>query len=397
MSTTKPTILAIDDHPVSLLTLGAALEADFQLQIATSGAAGLALALESAPDLILLDIMMPEMDGHETYRRLKAEPRLCSIPVVFVTSLGDTSAEKIGLALGAADYISKPINAEIARLRIRNLLASEVSRKDVEVQRDRLQELVSACAAALSIAKESASNAHQTKTTFLRNISHELRTPLNSIMGMTELALLRATDFKQVDQLGKVKRASSQLLALIASLIDVSELEGNQLSLEHDRFAPAGVLDRLSGLFGHEAARKGLGLNIEIAPALADLQVLGDALRLKQILMSLIDNAIKFTARGSVSIAAAVAEERAGDILLRFEVRDTGIGIAPADRQRIFSLFEQADNSTTRAYGGTGIGLTLCKQLIKLMRGEIGLTSKPGAGSVFWFTVLLRKLDKASL
>jgi signal transduction histidine kinase len=396
MTNAKPRILSIDDTPANLLTLAAALEANFDLQFATSGAEGLALASEMAPDLILLDVMMPEMNGYETCRRLKAEPRLCSIPVIFVTVLGDSAAESAGLALGAADYMTKPINVEIARQRIRNLLERENLRKEVEAQRDHLQKLVSACALGLSIAKESASNAHHTKTIFLRNISHELRTPMNGIMGMTELALRRATDPRQAGQLGTLKRASSQLLALINGLIDIAALEANQLSLEHGRFVLGGVLDKLNGLFSQGAANKGLGFSIETAPALTDLRVLGDAPRLEQILLNLIDNAIKFTARGSVSVAVAVAEESLRDVLLRFEVRDTGIGIEPADQRRIFNLFEQADGSTTRAYGGTGLGLALCKQLIGLMGGAIGVESKLGGGSVFWFTVRLRKPDDTS-
>ena len=396
MTHAKPRILAIDDHPANLFTLGAALEPDFHLQIATSGAAGLALASEKAPDLILLDVMMPEMDGYETCRRLKAEPRLASIPVIFVTALGDTAAESAGLELGAADYMTKPLNVDIARQRIRNLLEREALRKEVEAQHDVLQELVSACALGLSIAKESASNAHHSKTIFLSNISHELRTPMNAIMGMTELALMRATDSRQANHLGKLKQASAELLVLIKGLIDASALQANLLTLEHGRFALADVLDKLSGLFDRQAADKGLSLSIKTAPALAQLQVLGDAPRLEQILLNLVDNAIKFTAQGSVSVTAAVAEESAGDVLLRFDVRDTGIGIEPADQQRIFNLFEQGDGSTTRAYGGTGLGLTLCKQLIELMGGKIGVDSKPGAGSLFWFTVRLRKPEDTS-
>jgi PAS domain S-box-containing protein len=154
MTNVKPRILAIDDNPANLLTLAAALEADFDLQFATSGEAGLALASQMAPDLILLDVMMPEMNGYETCRRLKAEPRLRSIPVIFVTALGDSAAESAGLALGAADYMTKPINVEIARQRIRNLLERENLRKEVEAQRDHLEELVQARTLDLSIARQ---------------------------------------------------------------------------------------------------------------------------------------------------------------------------------------------------------------------------------------------------
>ena len=232
MTNAKPKILAIDDTPANLMTLGAALGDDFDLQIATSGAAGLVLAAEMVPDLILLDVMMPEMDGYETCRRLKAEPQLRKIPVIFITALGDSNAESAGLTLGAADYITKPINVRIARQRIGNLIERESLRKEVEARRDHLEQLVQARTLSLSIAKEAAEAASQAKTVFLRNISHELRTPMSAIMGMNELALLRATDPKQVDQLGKLKLASKQLLALISDLVDISALESNQLSLE---------------------------------------------------------------------------------------------------------------------------------------------------------------------
>ena len=211
----KPKILAIDDTPANLLALGAALGAEFDVQIATSGAAGLALAAQMAPDLILLDVMMPQMDGYETCRRLKAAPRLSAIPVMFVTALAESGAESAGLALGAADYITKPINVEIARQRIRNLLEREQLRKEIEVHRDHLEELVQARTVALSIARQAAQDASRAKTIFLNNISHELRTPMTAIMGMTELALRRAADPKQADQLGTVKRAAGQLLVLV--------------------------------------------------------------------------------------------------------------------------------------------------------------------------------------
>ena len=397
-ATIKPItrILAIDDEPDNLFTLGTTLAPEFDLQIAIRGEQGLRFAAERPPDLILLDVMMAEMDGFEVCRRLKADPALRNIPVIFLTVLGVFEAELSGLELGAVDYLTKPINVTLTRQRIRNLMDREQLRKEVEVHRDHLEELVSAFALTLSIAKESASNAHNTKTIFLRNISHELRTPMNGIMGMTELALRRATDPKQAGQLGKLKRASSQLLALINGLIDIAALEANQLSLEHGHFALGESLNKLSGLFSREAANKGLGFSIETVPALADLQVLGDAPRLEQILLNLIDNAIKFTAQGSISVAVAVAAESAHDVLLRFEVRDTGIGIEPADQRRIFNLFEQGDGSMTRPYGGTGLGLTLCKQLIGLMGGAIGVESTLGGGSVFWFTVLLRKPDDTS-
>ena len=391
MSTPLPAILAIDDTPENLLTLMAALGSEFRLQFATSGAMGIDLAQAAPPDLILLDVMMPQMDGYETCRRLKADPGLGSIPVIFVTALTESDAESAGLVLGAADYITKPINVEIARQRIRNLLERERLRKEVEEHRDHLEELVQARTVALSIAREAAEDASRAKTIFLSNISHELRTPMTAIMGMTELALLRATDPKQADHLETVERAAAQLLALINNIVDIAALETNRLGLEQNRFALGSVLDALSGLFSQEAANKGLALSVVADPALADLPLLGDPLRLGQILQNLSANAIKFTSQGGVSVAASLAEETPTDVLVRFEVRDTGIGIASQDQKRIFNLFEQVDGSSTRRYEGTGLGLALSQRLVELMGGSIVLESQPGSGSVFDFSVRLGK------
>ena len=392
MTGTQTTILAIDDTPANLLTLGAALEADFDLRIATSGTAGLTLATEIMPRLILLDIMMPDMDGYETCRRIKADPLLRNIPVVFVTAASEHSAENTGLALGAADFITKPINVEVARQRICNLIEREQLRMEVEVRRDQLELLVQARTEGLSIALGATEAASQAKSVFLRNMSHELRTPMTAILGMAELAERRATDPKQMAQLGKLKGAATQLLALITDIVDTAALQANRITLASGNFQLSKVLAKMNHLFGLEAQRVGITLSIRAEPSLMDLPMLGDAMRLEQVLQSLIGNAIKFTPHGSVSASALQLEEESLSTVIRFEVRDTGIGIAQADQLRIFNLFEQADGSSTRRYGGTGLGLALCRQIIALMGGAIGVESEPGAGSLFWFTVRLRKL-----
>jgi signal transduction histidine kinase len=391
MNDPRARILAIDDTPANLLTLGRVLTADYAVQIATSGAAGLALAAKAPPDLILLDVMMPEMDGYETCRRLKADPQLRMIPVIFITALTEVEAESAGLALGAADFITKPINVEIARQRIRNLLEREQLRKEVEAHRDQLEEQVRARTAALSIAKEAAEAASRAKTAFLSSLSHEFRTPLNGIMGLTDLMLRRASDPKLTDQLNKVKLSATQLLSLISDTLDMTRLEANRLTLEPTNFTLGSVMESLLRLFGQDARAKGLELLQEVGPELANLPVRGDPLRLGQILQNLVGNAIKFTAQGSVSVQALPVEESASAVLVRFAVRDTGSGIAATDQQRIFDLFVQADGSLTRRHGGLGLGLALCKQLAHLMGGEIGVESTLGQGSTFWFTARLEK------
>ncbi len=393
MTDQRPSILIIDDTPANLMTLGTALEAEFRLHIATSGMKGLTQARKSPPDLILLDVMMPEMDGYETCRRFKADRYLKNIPIIFVTALTDATAETAGLGLGAADYITKPINVEIARHRIKNLLERERLRKEVEAHRDHLEEMVQARTLALSVAKEAAETANRAKTIFMATMSHELHTPMNGIMGMTDLALRRVNDEKAIDYLGKVKQSSLRLLGIIDNILDITKLEAEQLTLEPIDFKLGSILENMGSLYGTAAKAKSLQLSIEIQPELANLTVHGDSLRVGQILQNLTDNAIKFTSQGSVSVRASLAENSPTDLLLRIEVQDTGIGISVDDQKRVFNAFEQVDGSTTRKYGGTGLGLAICKQLVQLMGGSMGVESKVGAGSTFWFSARLLKVS----
>jgi signal transduction histidine kinase len=337
--------------------------------------------------------MMPELDGFEVCQRLNADAQLSPIPVIFLTVLGDSESERVGLALGAADYITKPINVDIARLRIGNLLERDQLRKELEGHRDHLEELVLARSMALSIAKDAAGVAQRAKTNFLNNMTHELRTPMNAIMGFTGLALGRATDPKQADQLAKVQRASEQLLALISQLMEITEIQTRQIDLEHTPFRLSTVLNSVTRLLGHDATKKNLDFSVDMQPGLANLHLQGDPLRLGQILLAITDNAIKFTAKGSVRVQVSLEEQTPVKVVLRFEVHDTGVGIAVADQKRIFGLFDQLDDSTLRRHGGTGLGLALGKQLVDQMGGTSGIESQIGVGSTFWFTLPFDKLE----
>jgi CheY-like chemotaxis protein len=226
-------------------------------------------------------------------------------------------------------------------------------------------------------------------------MSHELRTPMNAIMGMTDLVLRRSTDPIQVDQLTKVKLASQHLLAVINDILDLSKIEADRLSLENVRFKLGTVLENLMSLIGSKVTDKGLKLHVDLTTEEASLVLLGDSLRLGQILLNYTGNAIKFTERGDITlrvrrVAADVdADSDADYVTLRFEVEDTGIGISAEDQKRLFTAFEQADGSMTRKYGGTGLGLAISKRLVNLMGGETGVISQPGVGSTFWFIVRL--------
>ncbi len=385
----RPKVLIIDDTPANLQTLGRALASEYDLYIANSGATGLKLAKEVQPDIILLDVMMPEMDGYEVCRRLKADEHLECIPVVFVTALSDLDAEAKGLQLGAVDYLSKPINVNIARHRIHNLILMERLRREVEAQRDHLEEMVQARTEALSIAKEAAESASRAKSTFLANMSHELRTPLNGIMGMIGLVLRKIDDSQLKDRLLKAELASQNLLAIINDVLDISKIEAERLTLGQVDFPVGMVLENVRSLMTPKAQEKRLDLMITIPDELAALHVRGDPLRLEQILLNLVGNALKFTETGAINVAVGRLPDRNGQVQLRFAVSDSGIGVAPEDQRRIFSAFEQVDASMTRRHGGTGLGLAICKRLVHLMGGGISVQSAVQQGSTFTFTVLM--------
>jgi signal transduction histidine kinase/CheY-like chemotaxis protein len=270
---------------------------------------------------------------------------------------------------------------------------------ELKRSKDELERRVVERTAALSIAKELAEAANRAKSTFLANMSHELRTPMNAIMGMTGIALRRAADPKLTDQLVKIDKASQHLLGVINDILDISKIEAERLSLEQRNFMLGEVLENLKSLISQKAMDKGLQLRIDLPPDIAHLALRGDPLRLGQILLNLTANAVKFTEAGTITLRAHPIEESPTDVLLRFEVHDTGIGISPEDQKRLFTAFEQADGSMTRKYGGTGLGLAISKRLAKLMGGDVGVDSQPGAGSTFWCTVQLGKalVDKGAV
>ena len=289
-------------------------------------------------------------------------------------------------APGKSDELTVLVTA-INTMRERLLAMSEA-----ESQRaDQLEMLVAERTEQLKAAKEFAEAANRAKSAFLSNMSHELRTPMNAIMGMIDLVLRRNADPKTQDQLSKAKHASQHLLGLINDILDISKIEAERLTLEQVDFSLGAILENLRSLIGHKVAEKQLLLRFDLPAAMADLTVKGDPLRLNQILLNLTGNALKFTEHGSIVVRVHLVEDNPADVLLRCEVQDSGIGISLDDQQRLFTAFEQADNSMTRKYGGSGLGLAISKRLARLMGGEIGVNSQPRQGSTFWFTVRLGK------
>ena len=408
-------ILIVDDKPNNLVALESFLDSDdYAVISATSGAEALRHLEGGEFAVIITDVMMPEMDGFEFAARVKESESFREIPIIFVTAKASEAVDIYrAYEVGAVDYLLKPLEPEIVKAKVavfaqifrqRRLIKQQVAQileserreqefKINELQRkeaitrksnEELERRVEERTLALNQAKALAETANQAKSIFLANMSHEIRTPLGVVLGFAEL--MGDPDLSTADRLSylaTIKRSGSLLANIIGDILDLSKIESGNLEADLQQTSLREILFDLTTLCGIPAIEKGIKLTIS-SDGLVPSIITTDSLRLKQILINIVGNAIKFTQIGSVEVTVKLISVGKTASKLEFRIKDSGLGIDPEQAARLFEAFVQADESTTRKYGGTGLGLAISRRLAQLLGGDVTLSeSTLGRGSSF--------------
>ena len=377
MTKEKNSILIVDDESSNIMALTHILSPDYIVYAAKNGHTALEAADKHLPDIILLDIMMPEMNGYEVLAVLKESEKTQHIPIIFVTGLNNDGDEEKGLALGASDYIIKPFSAVIVKLRVHNQM------KVINQTR-------------LVIEKELAEQSSRARIDFLLRASHEMLTPMNAIMGIVQMLKMSEVSGRTREYLGEMDTATRRLMELINNLLAASDKGTGTFVLTDSVFSFTTMLQSILNEINQNAAKKLQRLTCDIDSSIP-ARLVGDNERLMQVITNLLTNAVKFTPdEGYVQFSVrviedAVIEGTSETITLQFEVTDSGIGMSKEQQNGIFNIFTQADESLTRKYEGIGLGLPISKRIVEMMGGEMWVESEPDKGAKFAFTCKMRK------
>jgi len=381
---TKRSILVVDDEKANIIALTSILSSQYRVLALRDSRDTVKAAEDNMPDIILLDILMPEMDGFEVITALKSNDKTRFIPVIFITGLDNIEAEEKGLMLGAVDYITKPFHAAIVLLRIKNQV--KIMERD-SIEHDLNEVLL--LKEELIAAKEQAEQSNRVKSEFLSRMSHEMLTPMNAIIGMVQIA--RMYPDRQKESFDDIDHSSRQLLTLINNVLDVSGMEYGTMRLVHEEFPFKSMIRTVLNEAMRYANMKDQKINSNVDPMIPE-DLIGDEKMLYKVTSNLLANAIKYSPdNGEIKFEARLIDEDKNSATLKFVVSDNGIGISKEQQKTLFTFFEQVDGSNTRKQGGIGIGLALSKRIIEMMHGSIWVESELGKGAKFTFTCTLQK------
>ena len=371
----QKTIFVVDDSKTNLSIAEETLEKTYRVITMTSAIRMFVILEKIIPDLILMDVAMPEMSGFDAMTKLKANNRYANIPVIFLTALADSYNEAYGIELGAVDFVMKPFSEAVLLHRIRHHLSID------DLVKERTEKLERAIAASSA------------KSDYLSNMSHEMRTPLNAIIGMTAIGE-KAGDIAEKNRaFSVIGNASSHLLGVINDVLDMAKIEANKLELAPIEYCFDLMLQKAISIINFRIEEKKQELTVTVDNRIPNF-VLGDEQRLVQVLTNLMSNATKFTPDGgNIEIAAFLHEETEEYCCLHITVTDNGIGISPQQQENLFQIFGQAESRISRDYGGSGLGLTISKCIVELMGGGIHIDSELDKGTKITISAKVQRSD----